>query len=120
MTDLVVALPLIESRPEDFQTENHLIDANYYWTKVGEATWDQLREALDSVSGPLWDNSSSSYNGLHDRVEVAAAAKLGDSLRLVEVKDLTIEVLLKGSNSAMPSARCEGCSRLATSNTNCP
>jgi len=104
----VIKIPMIESRPQGFQTENHLIDGGHYWTKEGEATWDQLREALDSVSGPLWDSSSSSYNGLHDRVDEAAAAKLGDSLRLIEVKDLTIEVSVEGAEFGNAKRKVRG------------
>ncbi len=65
----VITIPMIEPRPHGFQSENHLIDDGFYWAKDREAGWDDLKAALDKVSGPLWDNSSSSYNGLHDRVE---------------------------------------------------
>jgi hypothetical protein len=65
----VITIPMIEPRPYGFQTENHLIDDGYYWTKEREASWDDLQAALDPIAAPLWDNSSSSYNGLHDCVE---------------------------------------------------
>ena len=54
---------MVEPQPHGFQSENHLIDDGYYWTKEREASWDDLKAALDPVAGPLWDNSSSSYNG---------------------------------------------------------
>jgi hypothetical protein len=81
---------MIEPRPHDFQTENHLIDDGYYWTKEHEASWDDLRAALDPKGGPLWENLSSSFNGLHDRVEEAKANQLDSSLRLIEVGDFKI------------------------------
>ena len=93
----IIRIPMIEARPCGYQTENHLIDDSEYWTREGEASWDQLQCALDSISGPLWDNSSSSYNGLHDRVDETTANSLGSSLRLVEVTDLEITVAVEGA-----------------------
>jgi hypothetical protein len=93
----VIRIPMIEARPHGFQTENHLIDDGYYWTKEREASWDELKAALDPKVGSLWDNSSSSYNGLHVRVEEAAANQLGSSLRLIEVSDLKIVVHVEGA-----------------------
>jgi hypothetical protein len=93
----VIRVPMVEPRPHGYQTENHLIDDRYYWTKEREASWDDLKSALDSASGPLWDNSSSSYSGLHDRVEEAVANGLGTSLRLIEVANLKIMVRVEGA-----------------------
>ena len=93
----VINIPMIEPRPHGFQTENHLIDDADHWTKEREASWDDLRAALDPVAGPLWDSFLSSYSGLHDRVEEAAANKLGGSLRLIEVTDLKIAVAVEGA-----------------------
>jgi len=93
----IVRIPMVEPKPHGFQTENHLIDDGYYWAKQRQATWEELQAALDKVPGALWDNSSSSYNGLHDRVEEAAANQLGSSLRLIEVKDLKIVVAVEGA-----------------------
>ena len=104
----VIRIPMVESRPHGFHLENHLIDEAYYWAKEGQATWDQLCQALDSASGALWDNSSSSYNGLRDRVDEAAAAKLSDSLRLIEVKDLAIEVAVEGAEFGNAKRKVRG------------
>src|SRR5215469_11888402 len=35
----IVRIPMIEPRPHAFQTENHLIDENVYWTLVGRGGW---------------------------------------------------------------------------------
>jgi len=93
----VIKIPMVEARPNGFQTENHLINDGYYWTKERDATWDDLKAALDPVVTPLWDNSSSSYNGLNDRVEEAVAKELDSSLRLIEVTDLKIVVAIEGA-----------------------
>jgi hypothetical protein len=104
----IVRIPMVEPKPHGFQTENHLIDDGYYWTKERQATWGELKAALDKVSGALWDNSSSSYNGLHDRVEEAAANQLGNSLRLIEVKDLKIVVAIEGAEFGNGKRRVRG------------
>ena len=93
----IIRIAIVEARPRGYQSENYLIDDSDYWTKVGEASWDDLQSALDSVSGPLRDDSSSSFNGLHDRVEETVANALGSSLRLVGVSDLKITVAVEGS-----------------------
>lgn len=104
----VINIPMVESRPHGFQTENHVIDDGYYWAKERDAGWDDLNAALDKVSGPLWDNSSSSYNGMNDRVEEAAANKLGNSLRLVEVNDLKIIVAVEGAEFGNAKRKVRG------------
>jgi hypothetical protein len=93
----IIRIPMIEARPRGFQTENHLIDEGHYWTKAGEASWDELQDALDSSSGLLWDNASSSYNGLHDRIDETATNNLGSSLRLIEATGLKITVAVEGT-----------------------
>lgn len=92
----IVRIPMTEPRPHGFQTENHLIDENYYWSRNGSAAWGELNAALDPVKGVLWDNSSSGFNGLHDRVEENVANRLQSSLMLIEVKDLSLSVVIEG------------------------
>ena len=104
----VIRIEMVEHRPHGFQMENHLIDDTRWWTRVRAASADELRQALDVVHGPLWDNSSSSYNGLHDRVEESRAEQLACSLKLVEVNDLTIEVLIEGAEFGNPRRKVRG------------
>jgi hypothetical protein len=40
----VIRIPMTEPQPDGFQTENHLIDDRYYWTKEREASWDGLED----------------------------------------------------------------------------
>lgn len=104
----IIRIPMIAARPDGYQAENHLIDDSEYWTKEGKASWDELQRALDLISGPLWDNSSSSYNGLHDRVDEATANNLGSSLRLIEVKDLKITVAVEGTQIGNAKRKVRG------------
>jgi len=49
----VIRIPMVEPRPHGFQTENHLIDEGYYWTKEREASWDDLKAALQYAARKL-------------------------------------------------------------------
>jgi hypothetical protein len=82
--------------PESYQTENHLIDSDYYWERKGHATWQQVLGALDKVSGPLWMNGSSTYNGHNDQVQEQAASAIKHSLVLIRPSGLTVSVAREG------------------------
>jgi hypothetical protein len=93
----IIRVPMIEPRPHLFQIENHLIDADYYWSLEGRATWRQAHAAVDGNGKPLWHNGSSSYNGVNDRVAEVQAIPKDGSLRLIEVTDLRVCVALEGA-----------------------
>lgn len=93
----IIRITMSEPRPHAFQTENHLIDANSFWTLEGQATLQQARAAVDGAGRPLWNNTSSSYSGAHDRVAEAEAAPAEGSLRLIEVNDLQVHVAVEGA-----------------------
>ncbi len=90
----VIGIPLCSPQPHAFQPENHLIDDKYYWTLERRSDWDEIRRLADGVSGCLWDNDSSGYNGLNDRIDereaANAVAQFGGSLKLIDVNDLKI------------------------------
>lgn len=88
----IVSVPLIETSPFGHQTENHTLDASYYWEKKGKATWAQVRAAVDPYDSQFWANSQSTYHGLNDKVAEAEVAKIGCSLKLILVSDLIISV----------------------------
>ena len=85
----LLEIPMIEGRPHECQVENHLIDHEYYWTKVGEFPSTQLR-TLCETPATLWINGYRSYNGLNDRIPQAEAAVLPSSLVLIEPRDLSL------------------------------
>jgi len=75
----IIDVPMIAAVPLLHQTENHVIDAGYYWTKKGQLPWAELKHLIDKPA-PLWFNGDSTYSGLNDRVSVEHAAKMTNSL----------------------------------------
>jgi hypothetical protein len=88
---------MTQHTPHGFQTENHIIDDQAYWNLVRTCTPAELAGALDNVPGVLWNNHSSSSNGLHDRVSDAIAAQLHGSLLLINVSKLTVSIAVEGA-----------------------
>jgi len=87
----VITVPLIAPRPLGHQSENVLIDADYYWEKVGTATWADLGQMLDQPA-TLWVNGNSTFHGQNDRVGAAAVAQVRGSLLLIRPDGLRIRV----------------------------
>jgi hypothetical protein len=93
----LVSIPFLEPKPHDFQTENHLIDDAYYWSKTGSFPWSDLGNLVDAVPGSLWVNNYSSYNGLNDRIPEKNASDFDSSLMLIQPDDLTVIVETEGA-----------------------
>lgn len=104
----VILIPMIEARPHGFQTENHLIDADYYWEFQRRATWAEALSAVDGQGRSLWSNDSSGYNGLHDRVAEEEADPADGSLRLIDVPNLEVRVGVEGAAFGNGKRRVRG------------
>ena len=104
----VVRVTMLRPAPHHYQTENHLINDGIYWSKVESLTFQQVEALVDDVVEPLWDNSSSSYNGLRDRVPEMQANALTSSLKLIRVDDLQIVVSVEGAEFANGKRKVRG------------
>ena len=87
----IVEIPMMAAVPRFHQTENHLIDAAYYWTKKGELTWADLADLVDRPES-LWKNGDSTHHGLNDRTSQSFASHLTNSLFLIEPQGLSVKV----------------------------
>ncbi len=94
----IVQVQMIEPKQSTYQTENHLIDDQYYWEKVGRANWDSVLRALDVIDGPLWVNAGSTWHGTNDRIPEEVANSLNSSLCLVRPKKFEILVAREGGD----------------------
>ena len=91
----VVNIPMIAPVPRVHQTENHMIDAEHYWTKEAALTWADL-PALVETPASLWLNRDSTYHGTNDCVAPALAAQLTSSLFLIRPETLNVQVQTEG------------------------
>lgn len=94
----IISIQMRGHVPHAHQTENHLIDAEYYWVKQGTLTWNDLDGAVEAFHGTLWVDGYHSYNGENDRIPEAQTLELDSSLTLVETDDLIVEVAHEGIN----------------------
>jgi hypothetical protein len=91
--------------PEGYQQENHVINAEYYWERVGRVAWDDLTAALDNPGGGLWVNGYSTLAGSNDRIPEALAKAMSSSLVLIQPQDLVVWVGAPGAAFNNPKRR---------------
>lgn len=101
----IIRISLSKPNPRDHQTENHVIDADYYWEREGSVSWAQLLAAVEVVGGPLWRNGYKTGYGANDRVPQSDLASLHRSLYLVQPRDLVIAVVTEGAAFGNPRRR---------------
>jgi len=90
----VISIPVKEYKPKLFQSENYLIDDDYYWEKIGEFN-SSLDNLLDYPEN-LWGIGESSYQGLNDRSSEQKQNNYSESLYLVKPQSLKIIVRTEG------------------------
>jgi hypothetical protein len=100
----VIRILIIGATPQLYQSENYVIDAEYYWVKEDELSLSDVKQLIDKPA-PLWTSNDSTYYGLNDRVKVDIAAKLSNSLMLIEPEELTIKVVTEGAEFGNPRRR---------------
>ncbi|MDR8027959.1 hypothetical protein KPA93_32560 [Burkholderia cenocepacia] len=101
----IVTIPLLRASPNLHQVENHTLDDEYYWTKQGVATWDQVIAAVDEHDVDFWAHAESTYHGLNDKVCEAELSAIGSSLKLIAVGDLQIRVRREDGYEGRPARR---------------
>lgn len=101
----IVSVPLLRASPVAHQVENHTLDDQYYWTKQGTATWDQVAAAIDGHDMAFWNHSESTYHGLNDKVAESVLGTIGSSLKLIMVNDLQIRVRSEDGYEGRPARR---------------
>lgn len=89
----VVGLPLRMGRPNLHQRENWTFYPNQQWV-LGESipATPTFLDRLLSNHDDLWKNTSSSQEGLRDRVGLADLKQMPDSLRFIRPDALELEV----------------------------
>ncbi len=102
----IIDVPLIRAQPNSYQSENWLLDPGYYWARQGRITWEQLFDFRDEPA-QLWLNESSTFSGLNDRVALADAQSLENSLFLLHIENLSLRVFAPGEAFGNPKRRVQ-------------
>lgn len=87
----IVDISFEKAVPHSHQSENHLIDRSYYWTKTGRYPWKDMPKLLDSPKS-LWCNGDSSFSGINNRLIADLAADFPASLYLIQVEKMVLKV----------------------------
>ena len=103
----IVYVPLLEPRPDEWQTENWLLDPEFYWRKEGEYSRFGLADLADPVA-PLWIDGYSTYSGQNDKIPIGAMESVSDSLRLIRVERLELAVFRPGEAFGNRKRRVQG------------
>ncbi len=103
----IIDIPMKRPQPEDHQSENWLLDPEYYWEKVGSYSPFELSSLVDPVE-PLWIDGDSTYSGRNDKIPIDARVKIRTSLRLIEVEELTLYVFAPGEAFGNAKRRVQG------------
>jgi hypothetical protein len=100
----IIDIPLIRHQPHACQTENWLLDPDYYWTRVRQVGWSELKHYVESPP-TLWTNGRSTINGSNDEIPRADADALPGSLYLIYVPSLELRVFAPGTAYNNPKRR---------------
>ena len=127
----IIRIPVVGPQPEGWQTENWLLDPEFYWQKEGRCSWFDLAEFLDPVA-PLWidgyNTSSGRHDkipldlvdpllqrpedglvrGRHDRAPLDSLEPVSGSLRLIHVERLELSVFKPGEAFGNNKRRVQG------------
>lgn len=101
----IIEIPLLQAHPHDYQTENHLIDAQFAWKKVGRFEKRRIAQLVDTLTGQLWIDGYSSNHGINDRIPENIANMLPNSLLLARLDSLTIVVSTEGGEFGNPKRK---------------
>lgn len=88
----IIEVPLMYAKPHACQTENWLIDDSRRWSRVRQATAEELANCIEHPSS-IWLNGHSTRHGYHDEMPQAEADRLSNSLALVSVPSVKLRVL---------------------------
>lgn len=91
----IISIPVLKPLPEQWQTENWLLDDEYYWKKEGTWSRFELSELVDPVA-PLWVDGYHTYHGRNDKIPDESMRAVSDSLRLIHAKRTRLQVFSPG------------------------
>ena len=94
-------------QPDGWQSENWLLDPEYYWKRIGSYSPFELPALADPVE-PLWVDGHSTYHGRNDKIPLEAKGDTHTSLRLIELEQLALRVFAPGEAFGNSKRRVQG------------
>ena len=113
----VIDVPIFEPvmPATEGQSENWLLDEEWYWRKAGRVSWFDLPAFVDDER-PLWLDGFHTYQCCNDKVPISEMARVDGSLRLIEVADLVLTVFVPAEAFGHRKRRVQGRFRHAGQN----
>jgi Dual OB-containing domain len=68
-------------------------------------SWTQVQASVDTVAGPLWIDGFSTTYGVNDKIPELLLPGIANSLKLVNVADLTVHVAMEPGYRGAPGRR---------------
>jgi len=106
----IIDISMLAPAPLLHQSENHVIDAVYYWYKTGRLAYATLTQLADEPP-TLWADGESTYHGQNDRVALDVAGRMTNSLVLIRPESLSIRVQAEGTEFGNCRRRVRACFR---------
>ena len=103
----VIEVPVVSPKPRDYQQENWLLDRKRRWIKKHSISTGEL-SAMSDPTNTLWTNNHSTYHGLNDRVPEVDANDFRNSLYLIRVNTLDIQVFVPSAAFGSGAKRVQG------------
>ena len=104
----IIAIPLKEPASSDFQVENHTLDDDHYWERVGHVDWKSVQKAADAFDAGFWCSAESTWHGVNDKLSEQVARHCKSSLKLIVVPHLQITVHREEGYNAPGRRRVRG------------
>lgn len=100
----VIDVNLLEPSPKNYQSENWAIAHERPWLYRGRADLVDLISGITTIPN-LWPDGESSGKGINDRVSESAIDHVSDSLRLIRVDSIELEVITYDNVKSVPNVR---------------
>jgi hypothetical protein len=103
----IIEVPLVAQQTHQYQKENWVVDTSVPWKQSGTVDWDACTKYA-SKADTLWSNTTSTQNGLHDRVPLEQLTSPVQTLHLIRVTQMTISVVPRHEESRTKGNRVYG------------
>ena len=88
----IIEITTKKAVPKDHHVEDHLIDANFKWKKIGKVDWTTLEALVEPLNDGLWLYGEDTHHGTNDKIKSGDVSKLTSSITLIKPSNLEVEV----------------------------